>query len=97
MWNVWGTEEGHTGSRWGTMKGRDHSENLGGEERTILKSTLQKYDGRTWTGLLRLRVKKSGGFCEDGNEPSGCTNARNVLTEDLFCYEERICSMELVR
>jgi len=45
MWNVWGTEEGHIGSRRGTMKGRDLSENLGGEERIILKSTLKKYDG----------------------------------------------------
>lgn len=27
------------------MKGRDPSENLGGEERIILKSTLKKYDG----------------------------------------------------
>jgi hypothetical protein len=79
MWNVWGTEEGQTGSRRGTMKGRDHSENLAGEERIILKSTLKEYNGRAWTGLLWLRVKRSGGFCEDGNEPSGCKKRKKFL------------------
>jgi hypothetical protein len=61
------------------MKGRDSSENLGGEERIILKSTLKKYDGRAWTALLWLRVKRSGGICEDGNEPSGCTKCKKFL------------------
>jgi hypothetical protein len=61
------------------MKGRDHSENLGGEERLILKSNLKKYDGRSRTALLCLRVKRSGGFCEDGNEPSDCTKYKKIL------------------
>ena len=89
------TEEGHTGYRRGTMKGKDPSKNRGGEERIILKSTLKKYDGRTWTALLWLRVKKSGGFCEDGNEPSGCTICKKFLDRGTICYEERIYSMEL--
>jgi hypothetical protein len=54
------------------MKRRDHLKNPAGEERIISKSTLKEYDGRAWTGLLWLRVKRSGGFCENGNESSGC-------------------------
>jgi hypothetical protein len=51
-----GDRRGHTGSRRGTMKGRDPSENLG-EERIILKSTLKKYDGRACIALAESEEK----------------------------------------
>jgi hypothetical protein len=48
MWHVWGKGEVHTGSWWGSIKGRDHSENLGVGGRIILKWIFKKYDGRAW-------------------------------------------------
>jgi hypothetical protein len=40
----------------GSLKGRDHSENLGIDGRIILKQILSKYGGRVWTGFSWLRI-----------------------------------------
>ena len=37
----------------------------------ILKWILGNYFGMVWNGFIWLRIGKSGGFCEDGNELSG--------------------------
>ena len=44
-----------------------------------LKSTLSKQDGRTWTGLIWLRVGQVQVFWEQSNELSGTTNFREFL------------------
>jgi len=35
----------------------------------ILRLNLNKYNGMAWTGFIWLRIIKSGGSCEHGNEP----------------------------
>jgi hypothetical protein len=44
----------------GHLKGRGHLEDLGLEDRLILKWSYKKYDGRLCTGLVWFRVRKSG-------------------------------------
>jgi hypothetical protein len=44
------------------IEGRDHSEDLGLDERIILEEILKKYVGRLWTGF---RLGNSG---EHGND-----------------------------
>ena len=49
---------------------RDHLEGLGFDGSIILKC-YKKWDGKPWTGIIRLRIGTRGGHCECGNEPSG--------------------------
>jgi len=46
--------------RWGSLRERDHVEDLGIDERIISLQILKKYDGRIWTGLIWLRIRTSG-------------------------------------
>jgi hypothetical protein len=39
-----------------SLKGRDHSENLGVDERIILKWILRKLCGSVWIGFVWLRI-----------------------------------------
>jgi hypothetical protein len=61
-WQVWGTEEVHTGFRWGYMMEKDHLKDLGVEGRILFKLILQKWDGEAGVGLTRLRINISGGL-----------------------------------
>jgi hypothetical protein len=40
----------------------DHSEDLGVDRRKILKWSLDKYNGKVWTGFIWLGVGTSGGL-----------------------------------
>jgi hypothetical protein len=42
----------HTKSRVESMKGRDHSEDLGVEGKIILECILGKWGGKVWTGFF---------------------------------------------
>jgi hypothetical protein len=44
------------------LKGRNHSEDLGVDERTILKWILWKQGGKLWTGFTCLRMGINGGL-----------------------------------
>jgi hypothetical protein len=55
----------HTGVLWDSGKERDHLEDIGG--RVILKW----FSGVVCDGIIWLKIRASGGFCEYGNEPSG--------------------------
>jgi hypothetical protein len=60
MWHVWETREVHTRFWWGDLRERGHLEDLGLDGRIILKYILKKWDGKTWTGLIWLRIRTGG-------------------------------------
>jgi hypothetical protein len=43
------------------LKGRDHSEDLGIDEKIILEGILGKLDGKVWIGFIWLKIGSSGG------------------------------------
>jgi len=46
-------------------------EDLGVDERIILRWIFRKWDVGAWTGSMRFRIGTGGGSCECGNEHSG--------------------------
>ena len=46
----------HTGFWWGGLSVRGHLEDLGVDERIILKWILKKWDGEAWTVLIWLGI-----------------------------------------
>jgi hypothetical protein len=44
---------------WGNLKEGLYSEDLGVDWRTVVKWMFKKY-GRTWTGLIWLRIRTNG-------------------------------------
>jgi hypothetical protein len=46
---------------WGDMREGDNLEDLGVDERTILKRFCRKWYGELWTGLIWLRIGAGGG------------------------------------
>jgi hypothetical protein len=71
VWQVWGRGEAHTEFRAGNVKGKDRLEDLSVDGKITLKLIFKKWKWRAVTGLIWLRVRTGGGFCEDCNEPSG--------------------------
>jgi len=78
-------------------EGQDHFEDIGVEERMILKWSFENYQGRAWTGLIWLSRDK-------------CWPIVNLIMniwfreewgisgrdEKLLASQERQCSLELV-
>jgi hypothetical protein len=52
------------------MKERSYMEDLNIDGRIMLKLILKQQSGRAWTGLIWVRIGKSGGLVEDGTEIS---------------------------
>jgi hypothetical protein len=61
MWHELGKTEMHIGFWWVKIKERDHVEDLG-IDRILLKTGFKEPVSKTWTGLIRLRVGRSGGL-----------------------------------
>jgi hypothetical protein len=41
----------------GYLQGRDHLQDIGIESRILLKLILNKWDGRMWNELMRLKIE----------------------------------------
>jgi hypothetical protein len=52
----------HTGSWFGDLKESDRWDNLGVDEKVILKRIFKKRDGETWTRFIWLRIRKGDGL-----------------------------------
>jgi hypothetical protein len=52
----------HSGFWWVNLKERDHLENLGIDERIILKWVLKEWDCKALAGLIWLNIWASGGI-----------------------------------
>jgi hypothetical protein len=50
----------HTGFWWGNLRQRDHLEDPDIGVGIILRWIFKKWDGRTWTGLIWLRIGTVG-------------------------------------
>jgi hypothetical protein len=46
----------------GKTEGKNNLEDLGLRGRIMLKFILKESDGRTWTGIICLRIGKNGGL-----------------------------------
>jgi hypothetical protein len=62
MWQEWERREVYIGFWWKNLKERDHLDDLGADERIIIKCMFNKRDGGTWTGLIWLGVGTGGGL-----------------------------------
>ena len=60
MWHVW-ERRGATTFRWGKLREKDELEDLGVNERIVLKWIFKTWDGTLWTGLICLRIATDGG------------------------------------
>jgi len=56
MWNLCEIGVVHTVFWWGTWMERNHLEDLGVDGRILLKCIFKKWDRKSWTGLLWLRI-----------------------------------------
>jgi len=63
MWQVGGTEEFIQGCG-GGPKERDHLEDLGVEERIILKLIFNRCNGESCIGLIWIRIWTGGGHLQ---------------------------------
>jgi len=56
-----GRVEVYTGFWWGNLRERDHLENQGVDGKIILIWICRRWDVRTWTGSMWLRIGTGGG------------------------------------
>ena len=59
-WHLWERREIH--AQWGSPKERYHLKDMGVGGKIMIQFVLKKLYGRTWNGLLWLRIGTSGGL-----------------------------------
>jgi hypothetical protein len=69
MWHILGIGEVHTAFWWGNLRERDHLEDLGIDEKIILKWILKTRLGGRGLGQSNLRQGQVADCCEHGNGP----------------------------
>jgi hypothetical protein len=57
---MWGRVEVYTEFWWGNLRGRDHVEDPGIEERIILRWIFREWNVRSWTGSVGLGIRTVG-------------------------------------
>jgi len=60
MWHVW-ERRGATAFRWENLMEKGELEDLGVNERIILKWISKTWDGTVWSGLICLRIGTDDG------------------------------------
>jgi hypothetical protein len=58
---------------------REYLERFDNDGQIILKLTLNKYNGRVKAEFIWLRTGKSGGWCEQCNDPLGFIKCEEFL------------------
>jgi len=61
MKHIWGRGEVYRGFWWGNMRERNHLEDPSVDGRIALRCIFRKWGVMSRTGLMRLRIGKSGG------------------------------------
>jgi len=69
MWHVWGTGEVRKRFWWGNLREREDLEDSSINGSITLQWIFKKWGGEARTGLIWLRIGKSGGHFY-GNEPT---------------------------
>jgi hypothetical protein len=62
MRHIWWREEVHIGFWWESWKERDFFQDLGAGGRVITNWVLNKWDGKTLSGFIWLRIGKGYGL-----------------------------------
>jgi len=65
MWRVWGTEEVHTGFRWGNLRENERFEDPGIGEKIIVNWIFRKWDGEHGLNRPGSGQGQVSGTCED--------------------------------
>jgi hypothetical protein len=73
--SIWGRNEMHIKFWLVNLKERVDSEDIGTDERIILKHLLKTQDARVWTSFIWLKMGLS---CEHGNESSGSIKCNGI-------------------
>jgi len=61
MLHVWGRGEVYTGFWWGNLREREHLEDRGVDEWTIIRWNFRKWGVGVWTGSIWLRIGRGDG------------------------------------
>jgi len=74
---------------------REHSEDLGADEKAVLKLISRIWGARILIGFRWFRIGSNGVLFDDGDKPSDATRKRHILTR-LTTINIRVdCAMTL--
>ena len=91
-----GEGKARTGCWWGDLRARDHLEDPDVDRRIILKRILKKSFGRSWTGLIWLRIGTGVALMWAQYWTFGFRKLRWIswIAEELLASQEGFCYVE---
>ena len=97
MWHVWETGDVHAGSWLGDPRERDHLENIGVDEKIILKWIVKKCNEGEVNGFVQLNIGTGCGLLWMRWWNIGFHKMRWISwrAEDVLGSQERVCTMEI--